>query len=458
MQCCFPKVYGGCDVEPGKFFPPGVRVPTNFQAPSGYLPSPGFLRAVCCPAQTECCPVDQASLFPTYQCCASDKQSCSVNDKKGVCYDLPSNNTGTTIGADSLDGAGRCPDGSLPLTIAPNTPFQCTLNKFLPSTTTQGGCPASSTCIKDRSGNVNSGVCCRDSACGNITSCTECASNKNNVTGGCSWLTQGDLYTPSGKCVSNCANFPGQSCIIGGRTEATAASLCPRTAANVNGTNFNTGSCGNRRCGMVGTGRSSRINNGTAPTNATFTNALPCCDAFPGDYCCNYMRELSSNCAFGRIPQGPMCGVPVRGSPSTFYNTRPQQPYYGGYPGMYPPMPYQPYMPNMMPWGYRQGGFYGGPSVYGGVYPQMSLYNLPPSPIMYNSFRPQVYYAPPPMMYMPPPMYMAPPRPPYVANPIDQKPSPYICSCDFKCVEYMDCCDDFKSFCCSNTSNATACH
>jgi len=406
------------------------------------LPSRGFLRAVCCPPNTECCPTDQSSLFPSFNCCPSSTQACTVQDEKGSCYDLPSNNTGTTIGADALDGAGRCPDGSLPLVIAPNQPFQCTLNRFIPTASTAGGCPASSTCIKDRSGNVNSGVCCRDSGCGNITDCVSCASDTNPVVGGCSWLTQGDLYTPMGKCVSNCANYPGQSCIIGGRSNATAASLCPRTEDNVNGTNFNTGSCGNRRCGMVGTGRSSRINNGTTPTNATYDEALPCCNEFPGDHCCNYLRKLSPNCAFGRIPRGPMCGVPVRGTPATLYNTRPPMSPYNRPPPGYP----VPYLPTPMPYGIRQG-FYSSPTMF---------YMRPPAPIMYQQFRPPVYYPPPPPMYRPP-VYYPPPPPPYVAPPIDQRPSPYICSCDFKCVEYMDCCDDFKSYCCSNTSNASAC-
>merc|ERR1712226_1241856 len=197
---------------------------------------------------------------------------------------------------------------------------------------------------------------------------------------------------------------------------------------------------------VVGTGRSSRINNGTTPTNATFTEALPCCNSFPGDYCCNYLRKLSPNCAFGRIPQGPMCGVPVRGTPATLYNTRPPMPYGGAF---RPPFGYPvPYMPTPMPYGIRQG-FYSSPSMF---------YMRPPSPMMYQQFRPPVYYPPPPPMYRPPAYYPPPPPPPpYIAPPIDQKPSPYICSCDFMCVEYMDCCDDFKSYCCSNTSNASAC-
>lgn len=446
-RCCFPKIYGGCTIEPGRFFAPGMPVPPYFQAPAGYLPSPGFLRAVCCPPNSECCPQDQSSTFPVYNCCGED-EACTIYDKKGTCSPAPGNNTGTTIDAEQLDGQGRCPDGSLPLIVAPGQPFQCTLNRYIPTSTEASGCPASSHCVKDRSGNVNSGVCCRNSACEDITDCSECVSNRNNITGGCSFLTQGDLYSPYGKCVSNCQNFPAQSCIVGGRTESVANSLCPRTATNPNGTNFNTGTC-NRRCGMVGTGRSSRINNGTWPVGEDLPDnqTLACCRSFPGDYCCNYNKQLSSNCAFGRVPAGPICGVPVRGSPATLYNTRPSY-------GYGRPVPYAPYAPYMMPPMYY-GGMYRQYSVYGGYgygmpAPGFGMYG----PQVYNLYRPPTYYPPPPPMYRPP----VPMPPPYVAPPVDQRPSPFICSCDFQCTTYMDCCDDFKSFCCSNTSNSSACN
>lgn len=456
-RCCYPKVFGGCEIEPGRFFPPGAPHPPYFQPPPGYLPSPGFLRAVCCPPNSECCPQDQANPFPVYNCCGQD-EACTIYDKKGTCSPAPGNNTGTTIDAEALDGQGRCSDGSVPLVIAPGQPFQCTLNRYLPTSTANSGCPSSAHCVKDRSGNVNSGVCCRNSECNDITDCSECVSNRNNISLGCSWLTQGDLYTPFGKCVSNCQNFPGQSCIIGGRTESVANNLCPRTPTNPNGTNFNTGTC-NRRCGMVGTGRSSRINNGTNPTpdNLPDNQTLACCRSYSGDYCCNYNRQLSSNCAFGRVPGGPICGVPVRGSAQTLYNTRPAYNPYGPY-GR-PPMPYAPYAPYMTPrpfyygsagWRQLYGMPYGG---YGGLPYGTGFYG----PQAYNPYMPAPFYRPPPMPYRPPMPY-PPGPPPYVPPPIDQKPSPFVCSCDFTCTQYMDCCDDFKSFCCSNTSNSSACY
>lgn len=238
-------------------------------------------------------------------------------------------------------------------------------------------------------------------------------------------MTQGDLSSPYGKCVSNCANFPRSSCIIGGRTLVVAQALCPVSSYNVNGTNYNSGGC-TRRCGMVGTGRSSRIVNGDyGPSNETYPSALPCCNTFPGDYCCNYLRMLSPNCAFGRVYGGPSCGVPIRGSEWTFANTGPGRPYGQGPITPYAPTPY-----------YREEKAY--------MYPYA------------NQF-PMNYMAPPLYMRYPsrPPVYRPPVPRPYVASPSDQKPSQFICSCDSGCKQYQDCCSDFQAYCCGNLTNAS---
>lgn len=246
---------GGClapNYVPGRMPPP----------PPGYLPEPWFLEQVCCAASSQCCPEDEkAAPYVKYDCCGSDKPFCAIDgDGKGVC----GTNATTPYNQPSgfLDGLGRCPAGEFPLTVAPQQPWKCSTNANIAN----ADCPTNHICAKDNSNNANSGVCCRSSGCDTFTNCTGCASADavDNKRRGCSWLTQGDLYNPMGRCVETCQNFPSASCIIGGLTASTASDRCPLSPSNPNGTQFNTGSC-ERRCGLIGTGRSSRINNGTNP-------------------------------------------------------------------------------------------------------------------------------------------------------------------------------------------------
>lgn len=263
-----------------------------------------------------------------------------------------------------------------------------------------------------------------------------------------------------GSCVSNCQNFPSRSCIIGGRDVETASELCPRTDMNPNGTNFNTGSC-MRRCGMVGTGRSDRINNGTSP-NSTQVDPIPCCVEFEGDYCCNYEGKLQPNCAFGRVVGGPVCGVPIRGTSTNLYTPQNNP---NNRPPFYPPPfygPARPYYPPPMQWGppmsmpyYREMGSdeslpqYAQDTIKAAKQLEERQFVLPPiylPPRRQNSPRPPPPFYPPPYGPRPPPF--TPQGPPIVPPPSSQRPSLYICSCDDDCRgNYYDCCDDYDSYC-----------
>lgn len=307
--------------------------------------------------------------------------------------------------------------------------MRCTLNLFVNGYR----CPPNTECVRDLSGNVNSGVCCAKPAnggCGKYTNCTSCVQNVDRVQAPCSWLSQGDLSNNNPRCVVTCDNFPGQGCII-----PSDGHMCPTTPDH-NGTNYNTGSC-NRRCGMVGTGRAAGINNNgnrpfVDPTYAANITRIACCNDFPGDYCCNDYGALASHCALGRTPGGPICGVPIRGTPNML--PPPMNPYMP-YAPFSPYVPFAPYGPPMMgpgpmPYGPVPFGPYG-PSPYG-PYRSSSVENQ----------KYQLFYPPAPMFYPP----MPPPRP--IPDPVNQPPSPYTCSCDPECMsKYDDCCTDYVSLC-----------
>merc|ERR1719158_179721 len=141
----------------------------------------------------------------------------------------------------------------------------------------------------------------------------------------CSWLTQGDRYNIQPRCVTSCRHFPEKSCIVGG-VSPTGTMMCPNNNDNQNGTNYNTGTC-DRRCGMVGTGRSSRINNnGNSFNPLTGHETTECCREYPGDFCCDPWEGLAEHCTPGYVRGGPQCGIPKRGSPNNFFNTHPYAP------------------------------------------------------------------------------------------------------------------------------------
>jgi len=288
----------------------------------------------------------------------------------------------------------------------------------------------------------------------------------------CSWLTQGDHYHTGPRCVQSCRQFPDKSCIVGGVSPA-AISMCPASTTNENGTNYNTGTC-QRRCGMVGTGRSSRINNnGNVPPPAPIGHpTTECCTQNPGDFCCDPWMGLAEHCTQGYVVGGPQCGVPKRGSPNTFYNTPPYAPppyggpEWGAFPsfqpppppmmGPYPPPPMSPYggfgfvgptMGGGMYGGFAVGGMYGG----GGFLPGAGMYGWRETTKAAQSER-MAMLLPPPVMFPPPP----PPPPmgaPYygtgpLPEPSDQYPSDFICSCDDLChTLYDDCCSDYEIQC-----------
>jgi len=413
LQCCWPDVYGGCASPPG-MFPPG-------RTPQGFMPPPDFLQAVCCKSGNECCPTDQKARFPRFKCCEST-QSCDIDDGKGECIEGFSGNGTTPQDSLQLDYGGQCPDdGSLPLRFGPNKVIRCSLNKFI-----QGGGCSTGTCVRDLTDNVNSGVCCMSSGCESHSDCVSCVTNDNNEPAPCGWLSQGSLANAAPRCISNCHNFPDKSCVL-----PSDGRLCPVSQANPNGTVVNTGTC-DRRCNLIGTGRSSRISNLPSMAHSfPDQNATECCLEYPGDYCCDMYGHRAAHCGYGQQPgQGSLCGVPVRGTANTLYNSPSPygpspNPYMHGGPGYFNPMPYGP-RPGPRPYGFA-------PRPYMG-YRESEANDV----ALENK---QLFFQPAPM-YRP----MSPPRR-ASHNIIDQRPSPFICSCDDECRRFDDCCSDYDDYC-----------
>jgi len=283
----------------------------------------------------------------------------------------------------------------------------------------------------------------------------------------CSWLTQGDgITTAGGRCVASCEGFPQKSCL----PAHFDAKLCPKHTLWMNGTDYNVGSC-ERRCGMVGTGRSSRINVGVLAHIGQSPNATDCCKSQPGDYCCSWDGMLADHCSLGRVNGGPVCGVPISGTPNNFFNTGPgtipptqgawqsaqftwNRPRPMGYPGMGYPM------------GPRPMGMYGGrfPMFGGGMYNAPMFYRTygvqagksnddQLKAVQDSQDKMYMYPAMGPAMYRPMFPARAPPRAP--PAPIDQQPTAFICSCDDDCVtnENADCCSDYFTTCGNGNSN-----
>jgi hypothetical protein len=336
-----------------------------------------------------------------------------------------------------LDYGGQCPeDGSLPL------PRRCSLNKFIPS----AECPTDSHCVRDLTDNVNSGVCCRKSGCEKHMDCVSCVKNGREVgtndidaNAPCGWLSQGSLANNAPRCVANCRNFPDRSCIL-----PSDGTLCPRSDANPNGTVVNTGTC-DRRCGKIGTGRSSGINNnGNMPVHSQAEDATECCKEYPGDYCCDAWGHRAAHCTYGQNPgQGSLCGVPVRGTPNTLYNSvtpygPSPNPYAHGGPGYFNPFP------RPMPYGPRPYGF--APRPYGGMYGFRSGEDDVTRDAEEENKQ---------LFFQPAPYFRAPYGPrPYGPRPniVDQPPSPFVCSCDEDCTKHDDCCADYEKYCHSETT------
>lgn len=432
-QCCLPQ---GCE-----------RVPGAPQFPWGPPPPPPlpFLQAVCCAEFTTCCPVDFTAFQPQYKCCPSD-QTCNITGNKGTCvaYNNSITNGMTPSSGYHLTGSGLCPaDGSLPAEERPGVPFYCSLNILIPN---RRICPIGMRCVKDRTPNVNNGVCCLDSHCGERVTCADCVTPNNTVpTTGlvngdpfppqpvCSWLSQGDAYNVAPRCVQNCDNFPDKSCIGPNRVME-----CPYNATSGTGRKYNTGNCV-RRCGLTGTGRSSRITNDGLPPPANATiNKTACCGTFGGDYCCDSWGATARHCTLGYVLGGPQCGIPIRGTPNNYFNTPPYQipPVYQN-PFYRPPVQQQPWpMPYIPYW--RSGA--SDSEVKSATEQKMALEN-----------KKQFFYPPMPFVpYMPGPVwnpYRRPVVPQRPIVPLDQQPSPYICSCDVSCGTYNDCCEDYADNC-----------
>jgi len=343
--------------------------------------------------------------------------------------------------------------------------------------------------VRDNTGNVNSGVCCRDTTsnstgkvkhigCNKYTDCHTCVKNGDtDVKAQCGWLTQGSLDNQMPRCVINCDNFPQKSCIL-----PSDGRLCPADAANgytsANATIVNTGTC-DRRCGYIGTGRAAGINNnGNRPPvakNATAIKEDACCINHPGDYCCDYWHQIAGHCTRGRAPGGPLCGVPVKGTPNALYvpEYEPLGPYqtapygsgptpYGNFPpygqqfgygpvspqlpyGPYGPMPYgpgpMPYGPGPMPPFGMPMPYGPGPTPYGQFYGPYRSGDV--EVVEKDDLVKQMMFPPPPMYYPQPP----PPMPRRIPAVVDVNPSPFVCSCDKSCHEYEDCCADVTAEC-----------
>jgi hypothetical protein len=364
-----------------------------------------------------------------------------------------------------------------------------------------GACPTGSECVRDLQDNQNTGVCCSTNhTCAQYHTCENCMKApvpQDIVFPGqpprqpCAWLSQGDLDNQTPRCVQSCDNFPGKSCIMRFGSEAESVRRCPysnnATYGSVNGTWYNTGTC-NRRCGLVGTGRSSRINNQAnfPVSNATIAaDAIQCCKDYMGDHCCDNYGRLASHCQNGRVPQGPLCGVPIRGTPNNFFNEPPPMygppppmmgPYFGPGPMMGPPpMPFfgaPMYGPSMYGMGAMQGfggfapglggfgmggfgmgGFgMGGFGMYGGMGGMYGPFFRDggfdgDSDVAAPDLK-QMWALPPPNFGPYPPPPPPGPPPPEPPAPVDQQPSEFVCSCDSQCLHtYNDCCRDYAEFC-----------
>lgn len=494
-QCCVSTAYHplGCAATPG------MRVP-----PMGFYgrpppPPPMFvLGQICCAAGEQCCIADTSNLFqPSYTCCGAGTK-CNTTTGEGVCEDVESYNEAFPYQY-NLDNYGRCPeDGGLPLQVRPGQPFRCTMNVAI-AEATNSLCPTGSYCAKDLTANQDEGVCCYDTKCGLHTNCTSCTTPSTTAgVPSCSWLSQGYELDATPMCVRSCTDFPQKSCIL----PHANGNQCPRAPWNPDGTNYNVGNC-QRRCGNVGTGRSSGINvmgnfpnfynsgswtggdgytamDDEAAFNA-FENGTICCQDLPGDFCCDDYYQLAQHCQLGRVPGGPACGVPISGTPNTFFNTAPYQtpPSVDAYVATH--MPIRPPMPPPPPMYYNGGMGFGMPMGFGGMYSGFGgMYSgfgagFGFSPFTMNAMYRQYgqhsseeelskavstesdkqFFYPNAGFNMFRPMAPVPPRvppPPLV----DQQPSAFICSCDSMCADKVnsDCCDDYWIRC-DTTVNST---
>lgn len=453
-------------------------------APSFMRPSPAFLDAVCCAGSTDCCDKDSAQrTFKQFTCCDHATEKCVVTDGKGECAALAAGETPDAHWAEHVDLYGRCPDGGSPIVSQPGKAWECSANDEIYNDSVNK-CPTESQCVKDRRPNVNTGVCCFNSGCENWDTCETCVRTEEHLLEvgvdadgnvaeldytdhACSWLTQGDgTQTAGGRCVRSCSTFEDKACIL----PHSDAKMCPLTVAWQEGTNYNTGSC-ERRCGRTGTGRSSRINNGMASwveANPVLTavEATECCLDLPGDYCCSWDLTLATHCLQGRVPHGPVCGVPVSGTPNNFFNSGPgvippsmgalqaslynrPPPFMGGF--GYPMGGFGYPMGGMGGFGYPMGGFGG---IGGGFY----------APAMYRDYGSvtsdeegmkaaqdeqdrMFFYAPAPRGFGMGFGFGMPPPPPPAR--VDQQPTAFVCSCDESCTTYAyaDCCKDYFDHC-----------
>lgn len=272
------------------------------------------------------------------------------------------------------------------------------------------------------------GVCCREAHCNKHSTCKDCVTNKDQLSPftTCSWLTQGDLYNVNPRCMADCSFFPGASCVLPGDTLS-----CPRSDANPEGLVINTGTCAGR-CGMVGTGRSSRITNNGNKVEWVSPSATGCCKSNQGDFCCDITGVIANHCVVGRPPSGqPLCGIPVRGTENNFFNSPPPP----------PPMWARPPM-----WGGMWGGTPWFPSFgFYRSYGQTGDENREAAELEDNERN--FFYSPSPFGWRPDI-----PRP----APTDQQFSEFICSCDSLSAPYdetsdvyfyNDRCSDYDNFC-----------
>lgn len=451
--CCLPPQLNrgqGCNAMP--FAPPQFR------------PTPQFLTEVCCESGQRCCMKDANNLrFPAYHCCPEATHTCNVTSGKGECALLSSGSSNTPLFQAELDRYGRCPDGLSPVPLNPNTPLQCSSSSTVNSGWGGSSCPANTYCTKDRNPNQNTGVCCLETHCQQYTECDKCVRVEQHLADHnrpCSWLTQGDgITTAGGRCVASCEGFPQKSCIF----PSFDARMCPKSTTWMNGTDYNVGSC-DRRCGMVGTGRSSRLNVGVQAYIAQSANATDCCKTQPGDYCCSWDGVLADHCSLGRVSGGPVCGVPISGTPNNFFNTGPgtipptQGAWQATQANLYRPRPPMGYPGMGYPMGPRPMGMYGGfgPMFGGGMYNAPMFYRNYGEENQSSDEQLKTVMEEVDKMYMYPamglpfyrPQFQPRPPPPPPA-PVDQQPTAFVCSCDDDCVdnENADCCSDYFTTC-----------
>jgi hypothetical protein len=476
--CCNAPQFGGC------------RAPANINPmflPPNYLPPPQFLDDVCCESTKKCCNKDTQDFMPKFVCCDATEE-CVVTDSKGECVakDDMGGTTPDVMNANKIEAGGQCPiDGSLPVQIRQGEPWRCSFDENVVGFT----CPDDTYCVRDNSGNANSGVCCRDTTktdaeglvtqigCNKYTQCQTCVQNEDDdVEAACAWLSQGSLSNNQPRCILNCNNFPQKSCVL-----PSNGRMCPVNTGytSANATEVNTGTC-TRRCGYIGTGRAARINNiGNSrpePANSSAIVVDACCTKYPGDYCCDFWGQVALHCTRGRALGDVLCGVPTMGTANSLYNPQfePLGPYRpspnGGSPWF---QPYGQFPPYGTPFGY--GPFPGtpyGPSQFGAGPQQFNPYfnNFNRGPQQFNPYRnnPQ-FYGPQffprfrsgeegedltidtkQLFFMPPPQFF--PRfPPQqqrrIPNVVNINPSPFVCSCDKTCGEYQDCCSDYDEEC-----------